>query len=448
MNREMQRPGAAPHGPPAVGRCILAALLTLAGLTAAHAEDWPHWRGPNRNDVVAEPSGYGGGRWPAADPVWSKGVGTGCSSPIIAGGKLYATGWSSGKEHVVCLDAASGQQLWRVSYDCPNFGRRSTGDKGLYAGPSSTPEFDAETGLLYTLSIDGGLNCWDTAKGGSNVWSLNLYDKYGVEQRPDVSSTRKNTHRDYGYSTAPLVYNDWLLVEVGDDEGNLMAFDKRSGDRQWVSQCKDEAGHTGGLVPITVEGVPCVAVLTLRNLLVARLDRGHEGHTVALYKWTTDFANNIPTPAVHENEVLITSAYNQYAMCKVRITLDGATKVWQTDNPSGVCSPVIHEGHVYWAWRGVHCIDWATGREKWKGGQVGSQGSCILTSDERLIVWSNNGELSLVETAARSPDKYTSLAQRGGLGSTDAWPHVTLAAGRLYTKDRSGHIKCFSLTVE
>ena len=50
-------------------------------------------------------------------------------------------------------------------------------------------------------------------------------------------------------TSAPLLHKDWLLVEVGDDEGNLMAFDKRTGKRLWSSECKDEAGHTGGPVP-------------------------------------------------------------------------------------------------------------------------------------------------------------------------------------------------------
>ena len=35
---------------------------------------------------------------------------------------------------------------------------------------------------------------------------------------------------------------------------------------------------------MTVEGVPCVVVLTLRDLLVTRLDKGHEGQTVAKFK--------------------------------------------------------------------------------------------------------------------------------------------------------------------
>ncbi len=53
--------------------------------------------------------------------------------------------------------------------------------------------------------------------------------------------------------------------------------------------------------------------------------------------------------AVFESYVLITSGYNQDAICKLKITLQGATKDWQQPYASKVCSPVIHDGHVYWA---------------------------------------------------------------------------------------------------
>ena len=69
----------------------------------------------------------------------------------------------------------------------------------------------------------------------------------------------------------------------------------------------------GGIVPMMIESIPCVAVMTFQGLLVTRLDAGHEDKTVAQYEWITDFVNNIATPAVFENYVLITSAYNHQA---------------------------------------------------------------------------------------------------------------------------------------
>lgn len=144
-------------------------LVTAVCATTAAADDWPHWRGPNRSDVTGEDSGWSAGKWPPSSPVWSKNVGQGCTSPIVAGNRLYVIGNSSGTDYVYCLDAASGAEIWKQSYACGAYGRYATGDQGNYAGTSSTPEYDAATGYLYTLSIDGHLNCWDTTSGNKSI---------------------------------------------------------------------------------------------------------------------------------------------------------------------------------------------------------------------------------------------------------------------------------------
>ena len=200
------------------------------------------------------------------------------------------------------------------------------------------------------------------------------------------------------------------------------------------------------MTPILVEGVPAVAVLTFSNLLIVRLDKGREGETLAEYPWVTEFANSIATPAVHGNHVLITSGYNQHKMCKLSISMRGAKKEWEVEYPSKVCSPIVHNGHIYWAWRKLHCLDFATGKVRWIGkDDLGDPGSCLVTADDRLIVWSKRGKLLLAETAGRSPDRCRILAQRDGIFRSDAWPHVVLAGGRLYCKDRQGYLKCFKM---
>jgi outer membrane protein assembly factor BamB len=195
---------------------------------------------------------------------------------------------------------------------------------------------------------------------------------------------------------------------------------------------------------MTVEGVPCVALLTQRNLAVIRLDAGKEGNTVATYPWITDFANNIAAAAVKDNHVLVTAGYNQSAICKLKVTLKGAEKVWQQKHFSKVCTPVIHDGHVYLVWQKVRCLDWETGEQKWEGGSFGDPGSCLVTADDRLVVYGHNGKLALAETAKRSPKAYKELAVRDHIFATQAWPHVVLAGGRIYCRDREGHLVCFS----
>ncbi|MCB1236677.1 MAG: PQQ-binding-like beta-propeller repeat protein [Verrucomicrobiae bacterium] len=425
------------------------AMLAL-GVSPAWAGEWAHWRGPERNDLSPEPSGWSeadAANWLAAEPAWRIEVGAGASAPIVAGGKLYAIGWADDRDTVRCLDAATGASIWEQGYAAPEYGRQSTGDKGFYRGATATPEFDAESGLLFTLSCDGALNAWDTRGGGGNVWALNLHERFGVPRRPQITK-RKNTLRDYGYTTAPLVWGDWIVVEAGDPErGCLMAFDKRKGgDPVWTSENRDPAGHSGGLVPMTVEGVPCVAVATSWNALVVRLDGANAGKTVAEFEWKTDFSNTIAGVTVSGSDLLIASRYNQMAMARVAVSLKGgAREVWRNRYPTGVCAPLVHEGRIYFANKGVHCVDFASGDLVWEGGKIGDAGSCLMTSDSRLIVWGNAGDLSLVEGAGRSPDRCHVLAERIGVFKDMAWPHVVLADGRIYCKSLKGDLACFAI---
>ncbi len=351
-------------------------------------------------------------------------------------------GWQDGHDQVRCLDAKTGTPVWSTSYRCPQFARYAVGDKNAYSGPTSTPEYDAETGCLYTLSCDGDLNGWDTAHQGKRLWGMNLYDRFGVGQRP-ASKLELDDLRDYGYTTAPYVHGDWLLVEVGANDGLLVAFDKQTGERRWASQYGGPAGHTGGFAPITVAGVPCVALLALDHLVVVRLDGGHEGQTVATYPWKTAWANNVLTPAVRDDCVLISAWHTHRSLCKLKITLGGAESLWEQPCASHVGSPVIQDDSIYLAGERLACFDWATGRLVWEGGSYGNGGACIVTGDDKLIVSSDRGMIALVESARSSPGEYRQLARLAHLFSGgQSWPHPALADGLLYCKDRQGNLKC------
>ncbi len=400
------------------------------------AADWVHWRGTNRTGIVDAPSGWLAGRdWLSGAPAWRAEVGEGGSSPLLIGGRIYALGHRDGLEQVSCLDAKLGQMVWNQRYSAPRYGRNATGDEGLYSGPSATPEFDPETQLLYTLGADGDLQAWDTSRGGASAWQINLYDQYQMPQRARVG---RSGRRDYGYTSAPLVHRDWLIVEAGGAIGTLVAFDKRTGTEAWRSQARGLAGHTAGMAPIVVEGVPCLAALTFDGLLVVRLDPPRAGETVATYAWITDFANNVAGPAVRDDCVLITSEYNHRSMCKLRVTLRGVEKIWEQPYASKACTPVIYGDQILVAWDRLRCLDWNSGKLLWEGPRVGDAGSCVVTSDRKLIVWCDKGDLLLAELANQGKPEYQELARRRQSLESDVWPHLLVADGAIVCRDRLG----------
>ncbi|MFQ5810181.1 MAG: hypothetical protein ACE5JM_11230, partial [Armatimonadota bacterium] len=67
---------------------IVAGLLAFGGLPfgcrTGNTADWPQWRGPDRNDITSESSGWEQGAWPLGDPAWTRTVGRGATSPIVA----------------------------------------------------------------------------------------------------------------------------------------------------------------------------------------------------------------------------------------------------------------------------------------------------------------------------------------------------------------------------
>jgi hypothetical protein len=138
-----------------------AAALVLRGcclLAFAAAADWPGWRGPSRNGISPE-TGLNW-TWSASGPkpLWKAAVGKGFSSLAVAAGRVYTMGNTNNVDTVFCLDAATGQLIWKHSYACPL-------DPLAYeGGPSSTPATDDDR--VYTLSKSGHLFCLDARSRG------------------------------------------------------------------------------------------------------------------------------------------------------------------------------------------------------------------------------------------------------------------------------------------
>src|SRR6188768_2309949 len=85
--------------------------LTCLLCSAALADDWPRFRGPNGSGV-AEIEGLPQ-RISADSATWKIDVPPGESSPIVVGSRAILTGLAGDALATVAIDAKTGAELWR-----------------------------------------------------------------------------------------------------------------------------------------------------------------------------------------------------------------------------------------------------------------------------------------------------------------------------------------------
>jgi len=144
---------------------VFSLYLTSTVLTAS---DWPQWRGPNRDDVSSEQGLLK--QWPAGGPplVWkATGAGAGFGGVAVAGGKVFTLGDKGDASFALALDEASGSAVWSTKIG------KAGGDP---SGPRSTPTVDGDH--LYVLSQFGDLVCLEAATG-KEVWRRSFEKEFG-----------------------------------------------------------------------------------------------------------------------------------------------------------------------------------------------------------------------------------------------------------------------------
>ena len=99
--------------------------------TSLFADDWPQWMGPKRDNVWRDEGILEA--FPDDGPrvVWRVPVAGGYSGPAVADGRVYLTDYVtkenvkvdnfdrkqfSGTERVLCLDEATGKEIWKHEY--------------------------------------------------------------------------------------------------------------------------------------------------------------------------------------------------------------------------------------------------------------------------------------------------------------------------------------------
>jgi|SRR5579871_551092 len=390
-------------------------LVAFALLMAA-AADWPQWRGPQRDAVM--PASAAPPAWPEKLKLrWRITVGEGHASPILAGGRIYLQARQQDKEVVSAVDLENGKVIWQQSNPAPYTMHPAATQHGK--GPKSTPVF-AE-GRLYTLGISGILTCWDATTGA-------------VKWRKDFVKDHRSTSPDFGAAMSPVVDRGLLLAHLGGhDDGALMALDAVSGVTKW-SWNGDGPAYASPLV-IELSGVRQVVTETQNNIVgLSETD----GHLLWKIPFTTDYDQNIPTPVIYHDEVIV-SGISKGVMAVRPRERDGkwsAETVWRNPDVALYMSSPVDAGDLLFGFshykRGqLFCLDLRTGKTQWAGEPRQADNAALLIAGDNLIVLRDDAKLMVAKaggTGFAPSHSYT-------VADSPTWAHPLVLPDGVVIKD-------------
>jgi outer membrane protein assembly factor BamB len=399
---------------------LLAGMSALAAVAQeAPRGNWPQWQGPNRNAVSPETGLLK--TWPTGGPtlLWKTGeLGTGNSSPSIAGGRIYGMSYRGNDEGVWALEEATGKPIWSVKLAAANYqiGRQA------HDGSACTPAVDGDR--LYVIGESGDLACLQTSDG-KILWQKSLVRDFG------------GSVPSWGYSESPLVDGDKLIATPGGREATLVALNKMTGEVIWKSAVPggDRAGYSSAIAAeidgqrqyLQFLGGGVVGVAAKDGRFLWRYDKPANGTA------------NCSTPIYRDNLVFASSGYNTGAGCaKLETGADGvkATEVYFTKGMQNHHGGMVLVGDHVYGFNGSNlaCIDFKTGTTAWENRSVG-KGS-VIYADGMIYARSERGPVALVEA---NPKEYV---EKGRFDQPDrngaqTWPHPAIAGGRLYLRDNN-----------
>ncbi|HBC86031.1 MAG TPA: polyvinylalcohol dehydrogenase [Lentisphaeria bacterium] len=406
--------------------------IGIAGLLLAFSQvqaqnEWPQWRGAERNDLSKEKGllkeWKAGGpelKWKATD------LGNGFSGISLVKGTIYTMGDVEGACQLMAFAEDTGKKLWSLKVG-------EVGGGGGYPGPRCTPA--VEGGLVIALGQFGDLVCADAATG-KEVWRKNLAKDFGGKVPK------------WGYAESPLVDDGKVYCTPGGKEGSIIALNIKTGATAWRSKEYTDEPHYTSLILETIAGQKQLIHLSPANVVGVDIKDGkllwkaaREGKTAV-----------VPTPVYADNQVFVTSGYG--VGCNAfKISKDAsgfkAEQIYSNkdmvDHHGGV---ILLDGYVYGHSdsKGWVCMELKTGQLAWSNKGVG-KGS-IGYADGNFYIRGEGGKggkgpIALIEA---NPKAYT---EKGSFDQPDrsdknSWPHPVIVNGKLYLRDQ-GVLLCYDV---
>ena len=426
----------------------LAAVTMFLGLLAvsgyARADEWPQWRGPDRDGVWKETGIIDKFPSPQIELRWRTPLGSGYTGPTVADGRVYLSDRLTEPqqiERILCFDWQTGRNLWTYTYPCSYAGVQYT------AGPRASVALDE--GRAFALGTMGDFHCLD-AVSGKVLWKKDFRAEYRI---------RIPT---WGVSAAPLVDGDAVILQIGGANGAcVVSLDKHTGAEKWRA-LDDRASYSA---PIIIQQAGRRVLVCWTGNHVAGLDPA-SGKVYWKYPFTpVKMVINVPTPVVERDRLFVTAFYDGALMLKLCQDEPRVEELWrrrgrserETDALHAMISTPYCEGdYVYGvdSYGELRCLDARTGDRLWEDLTAVPKARWatihMVRNGRRVWMFNERGELIISELSPKGFHEISraklieptteQLGQRGGV----CWSHPGFAYKHVFARN-DRELVCASL---
>jgi len=399
--------------PRTITRTVVAVgLFTFA--SGVFAQDWPQWRGPNRDGAAT--SFEAPASWPKQlTERWTVEIGYGYATPILIDDRIYMYTRQGEDEVMTALDAASGAVMWRASYSAPFEIKSATRRHG--PGPKSTPAFADDR--LFTLGMTGTVTAFD-AEAGRQLW-----------QNPG-----QPVQPLYHTATSPIVDGDLVILHVGGhDDGALTAFDVATGTVRW--SWDGDGPAYGSPMLFELSGTRQVVTFTQENFIGVSLA---SGELLWRRPYTTASTTTSQTPILYKDTVIEAGRGNGITAMRVVRQGDSWTteNVWHTDEVSlhmtnGVVVDGVLFGLSHLNSGQYFGLDLDNGEVLWKSEPRQAENAGIVRAGNTIFSLQDDGELVVVRHSRTGFD----VLERYEVANSPTWTQPTVSGNRMFVKDVS-----------